>query len=121
MLTNHFLNPSHTFVWGILLLFVNLVLGFLTTVVVTKVSLKIFGKMTKEDKEDQKILYRVGTVITSQVDSGFGQVEIQTKGAPITINARSPDGTIFLKGQKVLIFDQDAEKGIYYVDSYEND
>ncbi|GBC63904.1 DUF1449 domain-containing protein [Desulfonema ishimotonii] len=119
MLANHFLNPGGSIFIGTTLLFINMLLGLFATALFTRVMLRIFGPLHGEDTEDQQILYRVGTVITSRVDADFGQVEIETKGAPITVNARAVDDRIFTKGEKVLIFDEDEEKGIFFVDKYE--
>ena len=119
MLSNHYLNSNQSWFIGLILLIFNIVIGFFATVIFSKLLVKIIGPIGNEDKEDQKILYKMGTVLTSEVTQNFGQVEIKTKGAPITINARTPDGVILLKGEKALIFDEDKEQGIYFVDKYE--
>ncbi len=119
MLSSHYLNPAQSFLLGTGLFFINILLGFFATVWMSRLLLKIFGPMASEDKEDQQILYRPALVITSEVNHQFGQVQIRSKGAPITVNARTMEERRFLKGEKVLIFDEDKEKGIYFVDKYE--
>lgn len=119
MLTNHYLNPAQSLLLGTGLFVVNIALGFIATVWMSRLLLKLFGPMGSEDKADQQTMFRPATVITGEVNHRFGQVQIQTKGAPITVNARTREGTVFLKGDTVLIFDEDKEKGIYFVDKYE--
>jgi len=120
MLSNHYLNPAQSWLMGAILLIFNIAVGFFSTVLFSKLIVKVIGPIGSEDKEDQKILYKMGTVLTSEVTGIFGQVEIKTKGAPITINARTPEGVVLLKGEKALVFDEDKEKGIYFVDKYED-
>lgn len=119
MLSNHLLNPAQSYTLGLILLVFNIAIGFFGTVLFSKLLVKLVGPIGKEDKEDQKILYKMGIVLTGEVNQSFGQVEITTKGAPITINARTPEGVVLLKGEKALVFDEDQEKGIYFVDKYE--
>ncbi len=121
MLANHYLNPAQSILLGTGLFVINIVLGFFATVLMTRAVVKIFGPMSREDKSDQQILYRTGTVVTSQVNASVGQVDIHTKGSVIRINARTQRDVIFLKGDKVLVFDEDKEKGIYFVEKYEEE
>ncbi|MGE0084797.1 MAG: hypothetical protein AB7S75_10275 [Desulfococcaceae bacterium] len=121
MLGNHYLNPAQSVLLGTGLFVINIVLGFFATVLITRAVVKIVGPMGREDKSDQQILYRTGIVVTSQVNASVGQVDIQTKGSPIRINARTQRDVIFVKGDKVLVFDEDKEKGIYFVEKYEEE
>jgi len=121
MVANHYLNPAQSVLLGTGLFVINIVLGFFATVLITRAVVKIIGPISREDKSDQQILYRTGTVVTSQVNDRVGQVDILTKGSPIRINARTQRDVIFVKGDKVLVFDEDKEKGVYFVEKYEEE
>jgi hypothetical protein len=121
MMFNHFLNPAGSYLIGAGLIVLNIIISVFFTALVTRLIVKLIGPLTSQDTERQKILYQAGTVITSEVNPGFGQVEIQGRGAPITINARAVENKIFLKGDRVLILDEDKEKGIFFVDKYNED
>lgn len=119
LLANYYLNSSQSLWIAAGLLIPNAILSLFVTAFFIRIIIKIFGPLDVEDKEEQKIIYRVGVVITSEVNPTFGQVEIRTKGAPITINARTPEGSILVKGEKALVFDEDKEKGVFFVDKYD--
>lgn len=115
MVLNHYFNPAGAVLFAVVFLVVNLAV----TLCVGLCFARIIRKFTRHSEpEARAALYKVGQVVTSQVSETFGQVEIPTQGAPIKINARTVDGKVFEKGDKVLVFDQDTEKGIYYVDAY---
>jgi len=119
MVYNHYLNFDHQgwIAAGVIaLIFLS---SFFITIMITRLLNKIFGPFNSEKGEMQSSMYKMGTVLTSEVNPDFGQVEIQTHGAPVTINARTPDDLVFLKGEKVLVYDEDREKGVYFVDRYD--
>ena len=119
MLANHYLNPGQSLAMGAGLLVPVLIACFFITSFVLRPLRKLFAPIHEKDKNEQKIIYSVGTVLTSQVNEDFGQVEIRTKAAPITINARTTEGAVFKKGETVLVYDEDKEKGIYFVEKFE--
>ena len=120
LLANYFLNPAGMLAIGFGILAGNLVLSLLLTSLFTRPLRKIFASMHRENTEDQQIMYRPGVVTTSVVNERFGQVEIKTGGAPIVINARTTDSVELKKGEKVLIFEEDKEKGIYFVSRFDD-
>ncbi len=120
MLTNYYLNPHGSVLWGTLLLLLNLVISFGITVGLVRLVIRFMGPISARNTEDQQILYRVGTVVTSEVTPAFGRISIETRGAPIVVQARTPEGVILIKGEKALVYDEDRETGIYLVDQYEN-
>ena len=119
MVYNHYLNFGHQGWIAAGVIAFNLIVSFFITVLIARLLNKIFGPFNSEEDTMQSCMYKMGTVITSKVNSDFGQVEILTLGAPVTINARTPDDLVFLKGEKVLVYDEDKEKGIYFVDRYD--
>ncbi|MCP4105601.1 MAG: YqiJ family protein [Desulfobacteraceae bacterium] len=119
MMANYYLNSRQSLLIGAGLLIPNLFVSLFITGSFARLVTKIFfGSGDKDEKEDQKIVFRVGVVTTSEVTSSFGQIQIQTKGAPITINARTSDDLILKKGDKALVYEEDKEKGIYYVEKF---
>ena len=58
---------------------------------------------------------------TSQVTPTFGQLEIKTKGAPILVNVRTTSDTVLKKGDNAIVYDEDKEKGVYFVEKYDDD
>ncbi len=119
MVSNHYLDFGHTkwIVWTVIVgIFL---ISFLITVMFVRLLNKVFGPFDSEEGEMQSCMYKIGTVLTSEVNASFGQVEIQTRGAPLTINARAPDGLVFKKGEKVIVYDEDQKHGVYYVDRYD--
>ncbi len=119
MVYNHYLNFNHQgwIAAGVIALI--FLISFFITIMIMRLLNKIFGPFNSEEDAMQSSMYKTGTVLTSEVNSGFGQVEIQTMGAPVTINARTPDDLVLIKGEKVLVYDEDKEKGVYFVDRYD--
>jgi len=119
MIYNHYLNFGYQGWIAAGVIAFNFIVSFFITVLIARLLNKFFGPFNSEEDTMQSCMYKMGTVITSEVNSTFGQVEIQTVGAPVTINARTPDDLVLLKGEKVLVYDEDKEKGVYFVDRYD--
>ncbi len=116
ILLNHYFNPGLNIVMGIILTIPNIVIGLILTYIITRPIRLLLGKLNIDNDSMKDVMYKEGTVITSEVNNTFGQVEITQKGTPVTVNARTSGKSIFLKGEKVLIYDVDKEKGIYFVE-----
>ncbi len=117
IVANYFFNTGHVGWIALLLLIPNLLITVFLAGLVIRPLAKIFAAADKNTV--QSVVYRVGTVITSEVTPSFGQIEIENAGGPITVNVRTAGDLVLHKGDKALIFDEDKEKGIYYVDKYE--
>ncbi len=119
ILANYLFNSSQSLLIGAGLLIPNLFASLFITGSFARLVSKIFlGSGDKDEKEDQKIVFRVGIVTTGEVNSSFGQIQIQTKGAPITINARTSGDLVLNKGDKALVYEEDKDKGIYFVEKF---
>ncbi len=118
MLANYYLNPGLSIIWGAALLIPNIIASLFVAGVITRPLRKIFSTFEKEETHE-KILLRAGTVVTSEVTSSFGQLEIETKGAPLLINVRTTEGTVLKKGDKAVVYDEDKDKGIFFVEKFE--
>ncbi len=120
MLMNHFFNPGYNLIWGAVMLIPNLMVSIFIARLFLKPIRLVFASL--ETRQELKTaLYKVGEVITSKVNEEFGQVEIETKGASIIVNARTKRGVVLNKGDKALVYDQDKEKGIFFVDKFKDD
>lgn len=118
MLANFYFNPTGDILLGLGLLVPNLIVTLLVAAVILRPVAKLFKSLNYEDKEAQKIVYRVGRVVSGEVNKDFGQVEMETEGAIITINARISGGSPLKKGERVLVFDEDKEKNVYFVEKF---
>ncbi len=119
MLANYYLNSSMSLLIGAGLLVPNFIVSLVAAGLVTRPLRALFSTFDHEDTH-QKILNRVGTVTTSQVTPTFGQLEIETRGAPIVVNVRTTEETILEKGDKAIIYDEDRDKGVYFVEKYDD-
>jgi hypothetical protein len=117
VLSNHFVNPGRSLLFGLPLMAVNLVVSLLAAAVITRPLRRVFSRID-DPEAHATIVLRTGTVTTSEVNADFGQVEIPAKGAPITINARTTGDVVLKKGDTVIVYDEDKEKGIYFVEKY---
>ncbi|WP_017556300.1 hypothetical protein [Nocardiopsis baichengensis] len=63
---------------------------------------------------------RTCTVRTGRVDDGFGQAEVVfDDGSSMTVQVRTIGGELLESGETALIFDHDAEGGLYRVSRYD--
>ena len=115
ILANHYINPSYSLILGSILLVPNMVASVLIAKIFTKPIGAIFSQLEKQ-QEIKTALYKMGVVVTSEVTESFGQVEISTDGPPITVNARTENSLILKKGDRVVIYNQDKENSIFYVE-----
>lgn len=113
LIANAAVNADGSPIVGLLLLLPNLAVSLFLAGLIARP----FGRLFKPETH-QQILYSVGVATTSTVTADFGQVEIPARGAPIVINARTVGDTVLHRGDKALVYDQDNDKGIYFVEKY---
>lgn len=118
MMSNYMLNPGESVIIGLLLLIPNLCFTFFMAAVLLRPLRRIFGPLHQQAKGGSQILDKVGEVISGQVNSSWGQVEIDCRGSSLRINARTRDGLILNKGSRVLIYDYDLDRDFYYVELF---
>jgi hypothetical protein len=115
VLINRSFNPEHDYSRALLLVLPNLV----GTALITHFAAKPFAKMNRYLNNDfdkaPPMVGLVGTVMTSELDNKFGTINIDIKGAPLTVQARSEEGQVFKQGDRVQIVREDKSSGIYYV------
>ena len=110
MLLNYFFNPDAILVKA-LVIFAPLFVG---AVIVTHFAAlpfkRMYQLMEKDYDSHQPIVGQVGKVVTSEVTSEFGQVQVIRNGAPVTINARTSDGVVLTKGEEALVTENNKEE-----------
>lgn len=118
MMSNYYLNANMSLLIGTGLLIPNIAISLIIAGLVTRPLRALFATLEQEETH-AKIVGRIGVVTTSEVTRTFGQVEIKTKGAPILVNVRTTDDTILKKGDYAIVYDEDKERGVYYVEKHE--
>lgn len=80
-----------------------------------------FRTLKGTEGESKPVVGRTGTVRSRVIDEHSGQVEVEDPEAPLLVNARlSPGSDALARGAKVLVYQHDAERGIYLVRSLED-
>ncbi len=114
MLNYHF-NPEHIVLRAMMLFVPNL----LATGIITHFASKPFAKFNRYLNTDHDkappMVGLVGTVMTSELDGKFGTINIDIKGAPLTVQARSENGKVYKQGDRVQVVREDKSSGIYFV------
>lgn len=113
---NYYFNPGHSGLVALGFVLAAFVLGVVFTKVVTQ-PLVPFMRKLKEAENAAPVIGEVGLVRSIQLDSEFGQVEVnRPDGAPALLNARlGPDADPVPRGTEVAILSFDEAKGIYLV------
>ena len=118
MMSNYYLNTNMSLLIGTGLLIPNIVVSLIIAGLVTRPLRALFATLEQEETH-AKIVGRIGVVTTSEVTRTFGQVEIKTKGSPILVNVRTTDDAVLKKGDYAIIYDEDKEKSVYFVEKHE--
>jgi Na+-transporting methylmalonyl-CoA/oxaloacetate decarboxylase gamma subunit len=118
---NRFWNPDATTTQALLLLAPNFLISAIITKIVTIPVGKLFSAMSESDPEAKTVLGRIGTVVSTEADESYGQVQIVGKGAPLLINVRTRPGTAALKkGASVILAAAGPDHKFYYIESYQS-
>ena len=83
----------------------------------------VFRKIKEQEAAEQavQIIGKRGVVVSGQVTYRYGQVQIDTNGAPLRLNARTGDtDTVLNKGDEAVIVSRDADHGFYLVRGFLN-
>jgi hypothetical protein len=114
LILNYYWGDGTVLRWG-LFLAGNLVATFVLAHFLTLPFKKLFKALNKEYEEHLPIVGRTCVVTTSEANAEFGQAQIETKGAPILINVRAPEGEVLRKGETGLVIKSDKDKNLYSV------
>lgn len=105
MIANHYWHIPGL-VLALLLFIPNFLVACIVTHFCARPFRKLFKELNRQGEEQLPITGRMGKVITSEVNDHFGQVEIQTEGAPIVISARTSSGESYTKGESVVVVEE---------------
>ena len=115
IMVNRFFNPDHIVLKAMALFVPNLLVTGIITHFVAKPFAKVNRYLNTDYDQAPPMIGLVGTVMTSELDNKFGTINIDIKGAPLTVQARSEDGKVFKQGDRVQVVREDKSSGIYYV------
>lgn len=105
-------------VTGGLVLLVSFGLGLLGAVVAVRPMRRFFT--TPDARTHSSLVGSVCTITTRSVDAGFGQAEIDDRGAGLLVQVRCGGENQLKRGDKALIFDYDSKKQAFKVEPLED-
>ena len=114
ILLNHYWSIPSTLVLVILAI-PNLLIAGVVTHFCARPFRRLFQELNREGEETLPISGRYGKVITSEVNDHFGQVEIETEGAPLVISARAPKGKSYAKGESVVVVNEIPDESSFLI------
>lgn len=116
ILLNYYLNPGHSLLIAGGFFLVGFILAVIATKIITQPLVPLMRKL-KAAEDAAPVLGEIGVVRSIQLDSSYGQVEVQRPdGAPAILNARlSADSEPVLRGNPVAVISMDEATGIYLV------
>ncbi len=122
MLLNHYFNPEHSWWMAGLLAIPNFVASAATTKAVVLPAHRLFRRLRRgEEPAEVPLLGKICRVVTSRVDAQSGQAEVERKGMPIKINARTVSQAEPLrKGDAAVIYSEDRERNLYFIKKLED-
>jgi hypothetical protein len=114
LLANHYLhNTSGLIALGMFLpiLFCGLIMAkFLTFPIIP-----LFKKLREQSGQMARALGSACIISSSEATETFGQAEVTTDGAPLTLNVRTTEGETLKKGDEAVVVDYDKDASIYLV------
>lgn len=114
ILLNYYFNPSQSVLLATGFVVVAFLLGVIATKAITQ-PLVPFMRRLKDAENAAPVIGEVGVVRSMQMDSQYGQVEVERPdGAPAILNAKlGPDSEPVLRGTQVVIISIDENTGVY--------
>jgi len=119
MTANHYFNKDDSILLGLGFLIPNFLVSLTATGIAVIPIAAFFRKLNDDQNVKKDVIGDICTVLTSKVDCESGQCEINTGGAPITVNARTAGNEeILSNGQKAVVVRKNDE-GTYIIKSLE--
>ena len=114
ILLNFYFNPGHSWLVAFGFFLAAFVLGVIATKLITQ-PLVPFMRRLKEAENAAPVIGEVGIVRSIQIDSEYGQVEVERPGgAPALLNARlGINAEPVARGTEVAIISMDEKTGVY--------
>jgi hypothetical protein len=116
VLLNFYFNPQQIRLRSLALFFAAFVLALAATKVITLPLVPLMRRL-KASEDTAPVLGETGIVRSIELDSSFGQVEVQrADGAPAILNSRlAPDAEPVPRGTPVVVVSMDEASGLYLV------
>lgn len=114
MIANHYFSAG-SMLWTLTFVVPNVGLSMVVTRYLTWPLKKFFVALNREYDEHKPLVGRTCLVLTGEVSGDFGQARIDTKGAPLLIQARAAGSEILRKGETGLVVREDRDRNLYYV------
>lgn len=113
---NFYFNPGHSMLLAGGFFLAAFILAVVATKIITQPLVPLMRRL-KAAEDTAPVLGEVGIVRSIQIDSSYGQVEVERPdGAPALLSARlGPDSEPVLRGNPVAIISMDEASGIYLV------
>lgn len=117
IITNDFLGNS-TFVLGSIVLILALFVSLFIAKILTMPFVKIFGRLSKENGDNEVLVGKVCTVTINARHDKTGQAQVQTGGAPHILNIRTPRGVEMKKEDQGLVLEYLKDKNAYLIEPF---
>jgi hypothetical protein len=114
LIANHYFT-DHRAVLALAFVLPNVVVSAVVTRYLTLPLRPVFRMLRAHEAEPTKLVGQVCKITTSTANETFGQAEIETKGAPLLITVRTHEGLVLPRGTAAVIYEEDVERGIYFV------
>lgn len=111
---NFYFNPGQKILLAFGIFLISFIVGVIATKIITQPLVPLMRKL-KEAENAAPVIGEIGVVRSIQLDSEYGQVEVQRPGgAPALLNARlGPDAQPLSRGATVAILSMDPASGVY--------
>lgn len=76
---------------------------------------RMYGALNTDYNAPRRVIGSLCVVETTTVSDRLGQVSVETKGAPLVLNAVTEDGTELSKGDEAVVIDRDRKRGVCIV------
>ena len=118
VLANHYLHGTSSGLLGLILFVPNVLVSAHVAKFVTRPLVPLFRSLHADIAETRDLIGSRVTVTSSKADATFGQAELASDGAPITLSVRT-EGEALSKGTEAVILDVDADKHVYVISKLE--
>lgn len=111
---NFYFNPGQSILLASGLILISFIVGVIATKIITQPLVPLMRRL-KQAENAAPVIGEIGVVRSIQLDSEYGQVEVQRPGgAPALLNARlGPDSEALPRGATVAILSMDPVNGVY--------
>ncbi len=115
LVANQFLNSSDSLIIGLAWLIPSFAISSLVTRYATMPLRGVFRLLNAPEPTDRPLIGQTCVVRTREVTPSYGQAEVASDGAPLTIQIRTRDAETLAGGDTALIVSQSPDDGTYLV------